>query len=207
MNGWQKNHRGFSTLELLAVVSIAAIIGALALPSGLTALQGYRLHSDASAIAGVFNVARMRAAAQYAPYRLNIATNAGTYTMEKLCGNTPATVDSACTSAYASFTTPQIESGTQYATQGDTFSSCRPAGITAYAGTLTADPSGCPASLQFYFNTRGAAVDSSGTPLSNGGTVLYITNQNNLVDAVAVSVGGQVTVWNWSSSSTQWYLR
>ncbi len=207
MNGWQKNDPGFSTLELLSVVSIAAIIGALALPSALTALQGYRLHSDASGIASVFNVARMRAAAQYAPYRLNIQISSGTYTMEKLCGNTPTTVDSACTTAYAAFTTPQIESGTQYVVQGDTFSSCRPKGITAYPGTVTADPSGCPTSLQFYFNTRGAAVDSSGSPLSNGGAVLYITNQNNLVDAVTISVGGRVTVWNWSSSATQWYLR
>ncbi len=207
MSRRQKKDSGFTLLEILSVMTALAIISAIALPSAFNALAGYRVHSDAAGIASFFNIARMRAAAQYAPYRINIAISSGTYTMEKLCGDTPSTVDSACTSAYAAFTTPQIESGTQYSMQGDTFASCRPSGITMYPGTITADPAGCPSLVQFYFNTRGAPTDGAGNPLANGGAIVYLNNQNNMVDALTVAVGGRVSVWNWDSSATQWYLR
>ena len=205
-----KSDHGFSLLELLAVIIIIGIIVTFALPSAFTSIKNYRLHSDATAISSYLNVARMRSAAQYAPYRVIVNITAGTYTMEKLCGMTPSTVDSACTSAYAAFTTRQFEGGTQYAMQGNTFAGCRPSGV-GLPGTITADPSGCPSAgpnpLQLYFNTRGLPVDSTGNPLSNGGAALYLTNQNNLLDAITVSLGGRVAVWNWSPESGQWFMR
>lgn len=207
----RRDAAGFSMLELLVALLIMGTIAALALPSAQTSLKNYRLHSDATRIASNFNVIRMRAAAQYAPYRMDIDRVAGTYIMEKLCGLTPSTVDSACTSAYAPFTTRQFELGTQYALEGDTFSTCRLSGITAFPGTITADPAGCPASgpntLQIYFNTRGAPANSTGSPLSNGGAVLYLSNQNNLVDAITVSLGGRVAVWNWDTVTNKWMMR
>ena len=78
---------------------------------------------------------------------------------------------------------------------------------TTYPGTITADPSGCPNLVQFYFNTRGAPTDSAGNPLTNGGTIIYVTNQNGMVDALTLSVGGRASVWNWDPSGSQWYLR
>jgi len=183
------------------------IIIATALPSVISSVASYSLHGDASNLGGTLNVARMRAASQYAPYRVNVVTSSATYSLEQLCGNTSSTVDSNCTSAYKAFTTPSIESGTQYAQRGNSFASCRPSGVTSYPGTITADPTGCPGTLQLYFNTRGAAVDQSGNPLANGGAVVYLTNQKGLVDAVTVSVGGQVAVWNWNPGSASWSAR
>jgi len=202
---------GFSMLELLVVLLIMATIASFALPSALNSLKNYRLHSDATALASSMNVVRMRAAAQYAPYRLNIDTGAGTYIFEKLCGATLSSVDSACTSAYAAYTTRQFEGGTQYAMRGNRYSSCRPSGVTAYPGTMTADPSGCPTGgpnpLQIYFNTRGLPVNSTGSPLSNGGAVIYLVNESNLVDAITVSLGGRVAIWNWAPGTSQWVMR
>ncbi len=199
---------GISMAEVLVAVLIMGGLAAMSLPSALSSVRGYRLHSDATAIASTFNIAQVRAASQYSPYRLVVNISAGTYMLEKLCGTTPSTTDAACTgSGYLPFTTPQYEGGTQYAQQGNTFSACRPAGITLYPGTVTADPSPCADPLYLYFNTRGTPVNSSAGPVVNGGAVLYIQNQNGLADAVTASPGGRVSVWTWSSGSTQWASR
>jgi Tfp pilus assembly protein FimT len=199
--------RAFTTTELMLVIAVLGVIAAAGVPSVLNSLRDYRLHSDLSTVASLCNVARLRAAAEFAPYRVNISVSAGTYSMEKLCGNTSSSVDPACASPYAAFTTPQVESGTQYVLPGNTFASCRPSGPTSYPGTITGDPSGCPNLVQLYFNTRGAPTDSAGNPLTNGGDVVYMTNQNGMVDALTLSVGGRASVWNWDPSGSKWYQR
>jgi len=50
-------------------------------------------------------------------------------------------------------------------------------------------------------------VDSSGNALASGGMAIYLTNTNGMVDAVTVSSGGAVQVWNWDSRSSAWALR
>jgi type II secretory pathway pseudopilin PulG len=198
----------FSMLELLLVVLVIGTIVAMAIPQAYQAVKSYRLHADASSLAAQMNVARMRAASQYKPYRVVINTAAGTYWREELCAATSASVDAACTSPYKARSTAVIEGGTQYAMEGDVYASCRPASISsAYPGTIQADPNPCPDPLYVYFNTRGAPVDNTGNPLGNGGRVVYLRNQNNLVDAVTVTIGGAVTTWNWDTASSSWLRR
>jgi prepilin-type N-terminal cleavage/methylation domain-containing protein len=201
--------RAFTMLEMLVVVTVAGIVAAMVVPQAYHAVKAYRLHADASELADQLNIARMRAASQFAPYREVINASTGTYWREKLCGDTPTSVDSACTSAYYALTTAGIEGGPQYTMEGDGFSSCRPTflGGSSYPGTIQADPSPCPDPIEIYFNTRGAPVDSNGDPLSNGGVVIYVRNQYNLVDAVTVSIGGAVAVWNWDTASSSWVKR
>lgn len=199
----------FTILEALIVVAISGIITAMVVPQAYNAIKAYRLHADAAAIANQLNIARMRAASQFAPYREVVNASSGTYWREKLCGDTLVSADSACTSAYKALTTAGIEGGTQYANRGDTFSGCRPVslGASSYPGTIQSDPSPCPDPVQIYFNTRGAPVDNNGNPLVNGGAVIYVSNQYRLVDAVTVSVGGAVKVWNWDTASNSWMKR
>ena len=199
----------FTMLEMVVVVAVAGVVAAMAIPQAYYTVKAYRLHADASALANQLNIARMRAASQFAPYREVVNASSGTYWREKLCGDTSTSTDSACTSAYNALTSSGIEGGTQYAIEGDSFSSCRPSFLSAisYPGTIEADASPCPDPIDIYFNTRGAPVDSNGDPLSNGGAVIYLHNQQNLVDAVTVSIGGAVTAWNWDTASSSWMKR
>jgi prepilin-type N-terminal cleavage/methylation domain-containing protein len=211
---------GFSLIEALVVMLIVAIVTAIALPSATNSLKGYHLHSDATSIASYLNVVRMKSASQYAPYRLVVDTNNGSYVMERLCGNTPSAApgdpsrnpafDANCAGVnanYQPFATAQTEGGTQYVSTGDTFSACRPANIAAasYPGTIAGDPGSCASPVSIYFNTRGSPVDNTGAPLGNGGAVVYIQNQNKLTDGITVSPGGRVSVSMWTGSG--WAVR
>ena len=199
----------FTMLEMLVVVAVAGAVAAMAIPQAYYTVKAYRLHADASALANQLNIARMRAASQFAPYREVVNASSGTYWREKLCGDTSTITDAACTSAYNALTSSGIEGGMQYAIEGDSVSSCRPSFLSAisYPGTIEADASPCPDPIDIYFNTRGAPVDSNGDPLSNGGAVIYLHNQQNLVDAVTVSIGGAVTAWTWDTASSSWMKR
>jgi len=201
---------GLSLVELLMVVSIIAVISAMAIPMAIREVANYKVHADATSISSWLNAARMKAASQFAPYRLNVYVSSGNYVLEQLCGSN--TTDASCTgsgaTAYTAYSSPLYDnSGTQYLSAGDTFSSCRPSGATAFPGAITADPSPCPDPLRLYFNTRGAPVDSSGNPLTNGGAVVYVQNSNKLLDAIVVTLGGQVTTWTYSPVSSRWSLR
>jgi prepilin-type N-terminal cleavage/methylation domain-containing protein len=212
---------GFSMLELMVVILILMIIAAIAIPQAWTAIKIYKLHSDATSVSSMLNVARMEAASNYAPFRLVVNVAAGSYWDEHLCGNVSSTTDSNCTSAYMPFSTtnippllvrPKIVSGTQYLSSGNSFASCLPSVVTAghYPGELSANPSGCPTNpdpFYIYFNTRGSPVDNSGNPLTNGGAAIYFTNRDNEVDAVTVAIGGGVAIYNWDKVAGAWEKR
>lgn len=212
-----EREKGFSMLELLSALLIMGVIAAMALPTAITAVKNYRLHSDATALASFLNVVRMKGASQFAPYRLVIQESAiggtGTYAMEKLCGITPSTVDINCTSPYQPFTTRQFDlTGTQYLAAGNSMTGCRPTGVgSAPISTINGDQSSstppCSTQLYFYFNTRGLPVDNSGNPLANGGDVVYIQNPDGLKDAITISLGGRVATWNWSPTAATWMMR
>ena len=185
VNPLTRDDHGFSLLELLVVIIILAIVAAFAIPADLTSLRGYRRHSDAAAVASQMNVTRFRATSQYTPYRLTLDISNGTFAIERL--NT-------------SYSAPTVELGSVNLSRGNSFTTTNPGGST-YPGTIT----GGAAATSFYFNTRGMPVDNSGSPVSNGGALIYLTNNAGLTDAVVVSVGGRIGIYNWDG--TAWKAR
>jgi Tfp pilus assembly protein FimT len=196
--------RGFSSAELLTVILILAIITVVAIPQALTGLKAYRLHANAASLTTQLNLARFRATSQNTPYRVQIAMDAAPhrFSMERLCGATPPSVDPSCTGPYQA-RTGGTEFGPQPVELGVSFTMTNPGGTTAYPGTITG---GSPTNV-FYFNSRGMPVDSNGNPLTNGGGVIYLTNGMGLTDAIVVSVGGRVSTYQWIPSSGSWQPR
>ena len=181
----RRNNSGFSMLELLVVISIIGIIAVMALPSAWTFVKGYRLHADASAIHNQLNVTRFRATSQFTPYRLSITASTGTYSMDRM------------STTYAS-PSSEVSLGLS---QGISFLTTCP--VSAKPGNI---PSSVTAgSTAVYFNTRGLPVTNTGTPTNTN--VLYLKNDNNLYDAVTVSLGGRITVWNYNVATTTWIAR
>ncbi len=54
-------------IELLIVMIIIGIIAVIAVPQGLIAVRGYRLHSSSAAVASQLSLTRFRATSQFAP--------------------------------------------------------------------------------------------------------------------------------------------
>jgi len=180
-----RKNPGFSMLELLIVIAIIGVIAAFALPSAINFVKGYRLHADASAMASALNVTRFRATSQYTPYRLTINTAQRQFIRERL------------SQAYGN----PFEEERLPLSQGIQFLTTCP--VEPKPGTIGATfTSG---STSIYFNTRGLPVDSSGAP--NNNNVIYLTNDSGLYDAVTVSLGGRITVWNFSQVTSTWVAR
>ncbi len=94
-----RDHRGFSIIELLAVIALLAIIAGIGIPMVLGSLESFEISGSARAVQGELQAARLKAVSANRPIRVRFdCPAAGQYRMVELIG-TPAAPDSADTSA------------------------------------------------------------------------------------------------------------
>jgi prepilin-type N-terminal cleavage/methylation domain-containing protein len=171
-----EKNAGFSLHELMIVVGILLVLMTICLPYVNGFLQDFRTVNDARSIAAQLALARMRAASNSSKARLNFNITANTYQLE---------VWKSSSNAY------QPEGGVANLSQGVTFG----------FGTITT-PAGGQSSIaqtpQIIFNSRGLSVDSSGNVI--GTAAIYIGNGHGLYCAVAASLGGQPTAWEYTGT-------
>ena len=168
---------GFTAPEIMIVLGIILIMLSISLPDLIRILQNYRTLGDARSIAAELALARMSAASNYTRSRVSFNLTANTYQVE---------LWSRSSKSY------QIEGGVQSLSQGITFGY---GNITTPAGgqtTIAQTP-------QFYFNSRGISVDSSGNAV--GTDAIYVTNNNGLTCAITASLSGQPEAWKYNGTT------
>ena len=61
---------GFSAIEMLVVVAISGVLGAIAIPSFVNSVKGYRVNAASAAISGAIQATRFQAIMQGYQYQL-----------------------------------------------------------------------------------------------------------------------------------------
>jgi prepilin-type N-terminal cleavage/methylation domain-containing protein len=192
------DRRGFSLIELLFVVGIIGVVGAIAVPMMGNTLGFFRLSGDARSAANAVALAKMRAASVFGRVRLYLDVPGRSFH--------PETFDKA-TSTWI------VDGGTVSLSQTVTFgfgpvSSAPPntqgtigqsAPCKNNAGTADIPNTSC-----VIFNSRGVPIDSTGAPVIDA---IYVTD-GATVYGVTVSATGMVRSWRTLSAATPtWGLR
>jgi Tfp pilus assembly protein FimT len=77
------NGSGFSTIELIAVVTVMGIVAAIALPSWSKLLPNYALNNSVRQIQSELHSIKMRAAAENVGFQLAYLQGANVYTIQR----------------------------------------------------------------------------------------------------------------------------
>jgi Tfp pilus assembly protein FimT len=183
-----KRTAGFSVIEMVLVVGIALVVGAMAAPSVMSAVANMRLRSSASGVAGLLQNARMQAVKEDTFYTSRSTTLSGTQTLV-------AYVDLDNDQSYDSNEpTLQLPANTTFEFSG--FPS------TSSLGSPTTPTAFLPA-----FNARGLPCVAAGTVCNTITTpVAYFVRNARPFGAfgwaaVSITPAGRVRTWIWDGNA------
>jgi type II secretory pathway pseudopilin PulG len=187
-----RNHAGggFSVLELMIVVTIALVVGAMAAPTILTYTNNYRLKSSASELAGLIQLCRINA----------VRRNSAMAVQSRMVNGRQQVWVDLDGDAQFNAGEPMLLMPTNVTLQSS--------GYPGDAGTvLTSNVQPVPA----WFNARGipCRINGGSCPTDGGsvGFVYYLRNESRggvyNWGAVRINPVGRITAVIWSGSSYQ----
>ena len=216
--------RGFSTLELIVVVTVSILLTLMAIPSITAALRNYRSVGDGRSLTEAVSVAKMRAAADFTESRVYADLSLNQYRVEtwsvpmlptgsvSKCWVTDG--DQYCSSHYTSPSTPPSTALSPTVTFGYGSLSGPPGGTQSTLGQAPAcqsDAQKTAASVGsvansacVVFNSRGIPVDS--TMAATSADALYV-NDSSGVYGVTILSTGLIQTWRTDLSSANWTKR
>ena len=210
-----RKQRGFSIIELLIVVVIALVLGAMAIPGYQSMTRYLRLSGDMRNLNGAVAQAKMRAAADFTHARAYADLNANTFHLEVWnkagnggagCWQTDGDINNPCT--VAGSPVQNLSVGVTYGTSGASTGAPNPQTAIAQASRCDNGLGGLIENTAcIVFNSRGIPINGlTGTPLTGAQDALYVTDTRN-VWGVTVRATGAIQVWATSVSQTRWERR
>jgi prepilin-type N-terminal cleavage/methylation domain-containing protein len=210
--------RGFTMLELLVVLAISAILGAIAVPNVVRITQALRIAGDLRDLNGSVAQAKMHAASDFTHARARANLGANTFQLEIWnkalnggagCWQTLGDTAIRCTAA----TSPvqPLSSGVTFGTDKVTTAPLNTQtlfGQAALCGSGAAGIAGTPAgniagTACVEFNSRGIPIDAAGNPNGNGA---FYVNNGTMVYGLTVAATGYALNWSApdASGNTSW---
>ena len=196
--------RGFSLIELLMVVGMTAVIGAIAVPMMSNTMKNFKIVGDARSLSSAVSLAKLRAASQFTQARVYIDRDAGTFRVEswRKTGVPAWVTDQAAT---------PLSSGVAF---GYGVVGAPPASTQAAIDQAPACVDAAGAAIGntscILFNSRGIPVDAAGAPPNVGGPTgndaLYISD-GGAVFGLTVSATGLSRVWRTGAHSTPTWVQ
>jgi prepilin-type N-terminal cleavage/methylation domain-containing protein len=200
--------QGFSTLELLIVISISLIMAALAIPGYNAINRTLRISGDGRDLNGAINQAKLEGASSFTQARLYADLGANTFHIEtwnKTAGcwqtvNDPANACTAATSPVQNLS-PGVTFG--FSGVGNPPPNTQPTlgwarrcrALAAGTGSAVTANTAC-----VVFNSRGIPIDPiNATP--TGIDALYVTDTNT-VYGVTIGATGVTQIWTISANGT-----
>jgi prepilin-type N-terminal cleavage/methylation domain-containing protein len=189
--------RGYSLIEILVVVGLIGVVGAIAVPMMSNSMGFFRLSGDARSISNSVALAKMRAASDFSRVRLYVDLSTNSHHIESWDKVNSTWV---------------VEGGTTYLSSNVQFSwgavgtpPPNSQGVIGQAPFCTDDLGAVIGNTScFMFNSRGVPIDSTFSPTA--ADVLYLTD-GSAVYAVTAAATGMIRLWRTLPTATPtWVL-
>jgi type II secretory pathway pseudopilin PulG len=189
--------RGYTVIDILMVVALAGVVGAVALPTAGSAMSGQRFNGAAQQVTNLVGLAKMRASATFSRARVRVDLGNRTYVLERWDRDvnqwTPEGLPE------------QLPVGVAF---GFGLLGTPPPNTQAVIGLspacrvgIDAASAGIANSACIIFNSRGLPVDSAGALF--GGHGLYLTDGTR-VAATTVTATPRIRRWLTRASQASW---
>lgn len=197
--GWRSvQSPGFSLVELLAYVLVAATLAAFILPFTRTTLNAMNLTTDARNLSGATALAKMRAAAHFTQARVFVSLGGRTFHVQRWQKTAPV----------GWVTEGVIQSLSSTVSFGFGGLSTPPPNTQAAIGQAPPclDAVGQPVTgtACIIFNSRGVPVDTANAPTAAGA---FYVNDGRTFYGVTTTAGGMIQLWQANLSNTTWSLK